>query len=297
MKKKRILAGIGIFVLIIFVMLLGIVVILRSSYTAPQRVDTDGRLYFIEYKGDYYSPLITLPYDIIRPARRGGCSAFFTADTDGGHITGRNYDLAHLDPEGNLVTSELDLGGAYDESGLYILPAYGYEIIYGDGWNCIPSTGEYFYDSDRYPEDEPYPWGEYLIDGHFPWESEEMAGSLPIRGQSGSDSTVNPGGITFPVPAGAKTVEEANHMAQLSQGDRLSAEVLAQMQEEGRLSWEDFAPFQKWEEEAAAQAGRRRLNNRAPRALSHIDFTAKFCDNRRRRKRTLYSNQEVRGYV
>ena len=167
------------------------------------------------------------------------------------------YMEQHLDPEGNLVTSELDLGGAYDESGLYILPAYGYEIIYGDGWNCIPSTGEYFYDSDRYPEDEPYPWEEYLVDGHFPWESEEMAGSLPIRGQSGSDSIVNPGGITFPVPAGAKTVEEANHMAQLSQGDRLSAEVLAQMQEEGRLSWEDFAPFQKWEEEAAAQAGAR----------------------------------------
>ena len=100
---RRILAVLGVLVLLVLSFAVFSYFHLKSFFTAPQKVDDRGRLYYTEYTGDYESPFVTFIFDKIKPVRSGGCSAFYTESTDGGYRTGRNYDLPHMDKQGNTT--------------------------------------------------------------------------------------------------------------------------------------------------------------------------------------------------
>lgn len=66
-----------------------------GTQTGPiHRLDNDGYLYYMDYTKDYYS---TEVMDALRKLGYidGGCSSFFTHDTEGNPITCRNYDFPH----------------------------------------------------------------------------------------------------------------------------------------------------------------------------------------------------------
>lgn len=99
----KVLLVLGILIVIILLIPVFSYFHLKGCYTTPQKVDDRGRLYYMEYTGDYDSPLITFLFDRLKPVRKGGCSVFYTEGTDGGYRTGRNYDLAHKDKNGNTT--------------------------------------------------------------------------------------------------------------------------------------------------------------------------------------------------
>lgn len=99
----RVLLILGILLVLLLSFLVFSYFHLKSFYTTPRKEDDRGRLYYMEYTGDYDSPFVTFLFDKLKPVRDGGCSAFYTASTDGGYRTGRNYDLAHKDKNGNTT--------------------------------------------------------------------------------------------------------------------------------------------------------------------------------------------------
>ena len=73
-----------------------------EKYTSkPVRIDKEGKLYFIDYFGNYDSTLIKLPIKLVKPVRKVGCSCIYTKDKEGYTYTGRNFDLPHFDKEGH----------------------------------------------------------------------------------------------------------------------------------------------------------------------------------------------------
>ncbi len=74
---------------------------LRKYVSEPVRIDEEGKLYSLEYYGNYSLPLITLPYKIIRPVRNARCSCFYAKGVNGNPLAGRNLDLPHFDKNGN----------------------------------------------------------------------------------------------------------------------------------------------------------------------------------------------------
>ena len=91
-------------ILLALLLVIGVIYFyLKSFFTKPQRVDQNGRIYYTEYKGDYTSALIQRPYNLLKPVKKSGCSAFFTEDMSGGLMTCRNYDLAHLNKNGECT--------------------------------------------------------------------------------------------------------------------------------------------------------------------------------------------------
>ena len=113
----RTLAVLGILVLLVLSFAAFSYFHLKSFFTTPERVDDRGRLYYTEYTGDYDSPFVTFIFDKIKPVRSGGCSAFYTESIDGGYRTGRNYDLPHMDKNGN--TTGLNLVVSCSPEGRY----------------------------------------------------------------------------------------------------------------------------------------------------------------------------------
>lgn len=102
-KKKHKGLRILLIILIVVALLFGgiaayVVIALSGHIKNLQRVDKDGVLYYAEYVGEYEDNLIELPLNFVRAS---GCSAFLTQNENGDVITGRNYDLAHLDFDGN----------------------------------------------------------------------------------------------------------------------------------------------------------------------------------------------------
>ncbi|MCQ2513408.1 MAG: linear amide C-N hydrolase [Lachnospiraceae bacterium] len=102
-KKKHKGLRILLIILLALLVLLGgtatyVIITLSGHIKNLQRVDHDGVLYYAEYVGKYENNLIELPLNFVRA---GGCSAFLTQNENGDVITGRNYDLAHLDFDGN----------------------------------------------------------------------------------------------------------------------------------------------------------------------------------------------------
>ena len=89
--------------LILIISVVGFYLYLQSFYSKPTKIDDRGRLYYIDYTGDYYSKFVTGPFGKLKPVINTGCSAFYTANKDGGFDTARNYDLAHLDKDGNTT--------------------------------------------------------------------------------------------------------------------------------------------------------------------------------------------------
>ncbi len=90
-----------LFLLVLFVV--GIYLYLKSFYSKPTKIDDRGRLYYIDYTGDYYSKFVTFPFGKLKPVISSGCSAFYTENVDGGYDTARNYDLAHVTQDGNVT--------------------------------------------------------------------------------------------------------------------------------------------------------------------------------------------------
>lgn len=71
-----------------------------NSLHALHRVDGQGALYYAEYKGSYYDPLLRLPLKLFAA---GGCSSFVCLDEKGEPLTARNYDLPHKDKNGEVT--------------------------------------------------------------------------------------------------------------------------------------------------------------------------------------------------
>lgn len=68
------------------------------KYTSePKRIDKDGKLYYLDYYGNYDSPIIKFVIKMIRPVRNAGCSCMCVRDSLGHTVTGRNFDLPHFD--------------------------------------------------------------------------------------------------------------------------------------------------------------------------------------------------------
>lgn len=100
---KRILLVIAVIAGVLLLAAFAIVLRLKANFTGLERVDGKGMLYSVEYTGNYYSPLVTLPFKLMKPVKSAGCSCFFAENADGQYLTGRNYDLAHLDKSGNTT--------------------------------------------------------------------------------------------------------------------------------------------------------------------------------------------------
>ena len=64
------------------------------SENVIRRLDKDGHMYFMDYKGDYYDPKI-IEEVIRRNTQVPGCSCFLTHNEKGEVLTCRNYDLGH----------------------------------------------------------------------------------------------------------------------------------------------------------------------------------------------------------
>ncbi len=73
---------------------------LSRSLGSLHRVDEQGALYYAEYRGNYYDPLLRLPSRIMGS---GGCSAFYCRDEQGELLSCRNYDLPHRDKSGSFT--------------------------------------------------------------------------------------------------------------------------------------------------------------------------------------------------
>lgn len=74
---------------------------LKKFFKSLKRIDKEGKLYYIEYTGNYYSPFITIPNKLIKPIKNAGCSCFYVKNPNKKNETARNYDLAHIDKKGN----------------------------------------------------------------------------------------------------------------------------------------------------------------------------------------------------
>ena len=73
---------------------------LSRSLSGLHRVDGQGALYYAEYRGNYYDPVLRLPVKLLGS---GGCSSFFCRSEQGELLNCRNYDLPHRDSEGNVT--------------------------------------------------------------------------------------------------------------------------------------------------------------------------------------------------
>ena len=74
----------------------------KKAVESVRRLDEGGYMYYMECCHDYYSPLIQAPIKLLG-MKKGGCSAFITRSPDGHVLTGRNYDLPHLDRQGRTT--------------------------------------------------------------------------------------------------------------------------------------------------------------------------------------------------
>ena len=73
---------------------------LSRSLKLLHRVDAQGALYYTEYRGNYYDPILRLP---IKLMGSGGCSSFFCQSEQGELLSCRNYDLPHRDSDGKVT--------------------------------------------------------------------------------------------------------------------------------------------------------------------------------------------------
>jgi len=73
---------------------------MQKGIESLKRLDDKGQLYYMDYTGNYYG-LVGLPIKALSLVKKGGCSAFITKNPEGQCITCRNYDLAHMDDDGN----------------------------------------------------------------------------------------------------------------------------------------------------------------------------------------------------
>lgn len=103
MKKKLKKTGkILLWVLgVLAVLILTLVIYLRSTVSNPECLDERGRLYSVEYTGNYRSKLLEFVVNCIKPVKEAGCTVMAVESPEGDKITLRNYDLAHPDGEGN----------------------------------------------------------------------------------------------------------------------------------------------------------------------------------------------------
>ena len=103
-KKHRILRCIGIILLALVLLLLIFIAAFcikaKTSYADLERVDEEGYFYSMTYTGNYDTPIVYGPLNIMRDS---GCSAFITKNNSGEVITGRNYDFPHLDKNGDTT--------------------------------------------------------------------------------------------------------------------------------------------------------------------------------------------------
>ena len=87
----------------------------RSTFRNLRKTDEDGFLYSVEYTGNYKSKLISFMPGLVRGS---GCANFRTFGKNGDVLTGRNYDIPHLDKKGNPtglnVAVRLKSRGRYD---------------------------------------------------------------------------------------------------------------------------------------------------------------------------------------
>ena len=99
MKKALKIIGIVLGSIVLLAILLAVFVIIKgnNSFKNLQRVDSIGSLYYIDYVGNYESPVVTKFLDLAA----AGCSAFITENENGEVITCRNFDYPHHDDEGN----------------------------------------------------------------------------------------------------------------------------------------------------------------------------------------------------
>ena len=74
---------------------------LEKFTSEPKRIDENGRLYYLDYYGNYNSSIINFVIKMVRPVRKAGCSSLCVKDASGATITGRNFDLPHFDKNGN----------------------------------------------------------------------------------------------------------------------------------------------------------------------------------------------------
>ena len=74
---------------------------MRKGIESVKRIDEKGQLYYMDYTGNYYggAKIIT---KIIKLLRKNGCSAFITKTPEGQIVTGRNYDMPHLNKQGDV---------------------------------------------------------------------------------------------------------------------------------------------------------------------------------------------------
>ena len=73
-----------------------ILLMLNGRVKNLTQLDEEGYLYYAEYEGDYYNPLISAPCRLIQ---NPGCSAFLVKDEYRKIVTCRNYDLSHADDD------------------------------------------------------------------------------------------------------------------------------------------------------------------------------------------------------
>ena len=71
----------------------------KRTVESVRRLDEGGYMYCMDCFHNYYRPLIQAPIKLLG-MKKGGCSAFITRNPEGHVLTGRNYDLPHLDGEG-----------------------------------------------------------------------------------------------------------------------------------------------------------------------------------------------------
>lgn len=89
------------FLLLLVIVIFGYDMYLKTFFSKPLQLDKEGKLYYVEYQKDYNSPLVTLPVKLIKPVKNAGCSCFSAGNGEKQFLTARNYDLAHLDSDGN----------------------------------------------------------------------------------------------------------------------------------------------------------------------------------------------------
>ncbi len=74
-----------------------------SALESIERADEYGYFYTFDAYYDYSTFFLREPLRLLAPRLNAGCSAFYCRDEYGTHLTGRNYDLAHLDESGNVT--------------------------------------------------------------------------------------------------------------------------------------------------------------------------------------------------
>ncbi len=103
MKNRLKKAGkILLWVLVVLaVLVLSLIFYLRTTVKNPVRLDERGRLYSVEYCGNYEAPLFKWVVNLIKPVKNAGCTVMAVSNQQGESVVLRNYDLAHPDKEGN----------------------------------------------------------------------------------------------------------------------------------------------------------------------------------------------------